>query len=98
MWLARDRDNALYLFDVKPFLEKGKFWPIESEFHYLSLPSRQFPEVTFENSPIECNLSFSKSNQENDLDILKKLDGYCKHLHELGLNKICLSSGTIILN
>lgn len=62
IWIARDKDGLLYLYDYKPQKNEisGKFtcgiksngdWSEEYE-----LNSHLFPELTFENSPQEVEL------------------------------------------
>ena len=61
MWIARNSDNTLELFKIKPksFYEEGigKYW---AGGNGLFLNSDSFPEVTFENSPMEVELSIKK--------------------------------------
>ena len=59
MWIARDKDGSLWLFDVKPRREKY-MWVEGSnsnhgaaEIDVLDSGSFPFPEVTWENSPKE---------------------------------------------
>ena len=51
MWVARDRDNKLYLYPRKPIREKQS--GIFSENEFCEVNSKYFPEVTWENSPKE---------------------------------------------
>ena len=62
LWIARDKDGGLYLYDYEPCKDKilGRFtcsikpngeWSEEYE-----LNSNLLPEVTFENSPLEAEL------------------------------------------
>lgn len=49
MWIARDKNNDLYAYNDKPtkentFFEGGSF---------LELDSNEFPEITWEKSPVE---------------------------------------------
>ena len=64
MWIARDRvgiiqgfNSQLAIYENKPFLQsdikEGIFF---CEGIYFTLPSHYFPEVTFENSPMEVEL------------------------------------------
>ena len=56
MWIARDESGYIYLYDSKPELVadwSGRIWKA-SDFFELSPDS--FPEVTFENSPMEVEL------------------------------------------
>ena len=61
MWVARNSDNTLELFKIKPesFYEEGigKYWAGGDG---LFLSAASFPEVTFENSPIEVELLIKK--------------------------------------
>lgn len=51
MWLARGKDEFLSTHSIKPYYgEYGRVSYIED---YIGLPKSEFPEVTFENSPIE---------------------------------------------
>ena len=60
MWIARNSDNTLELFKTKPesFYEEGigKYWAGGDG---LFLSADSFPEVTFENSPMEVELSIT---------------------------------------
>ena len=53
MWVARDRDDALWLFSDEPELEGNFHWKLEYDGQNTcnQLTSTMFPEVTFENSP-----------------------------------------------
>jgi hypothetical protein len=54
MYVARDGDNGLTLFEEKPFLEPelaGNIWLTEGS--YITLDCSLLPEITFENSPKE---------------------------------------------
>ena len=57
MWVARNSDNTLELFKIKPksFYEEGsgQYW---AGGNGLFLRADSFPEVTFENSPMEVEL------------------------------------------
>ena len=50
LWVSRDKDGGLYLFDKPPKLENSYFFPQRGYDSFL-LDSELFPEVTFENSP-----------------------------------------------
>ena len=56
MWIARDQNGDLFLYPIKPdryatehyvFFNGDDWWHIDSDL---------FPEVTFENSPMEVEL------------------------------------------
>ena len=58
MWIARDEDGRLYLYPIKPYLIDNPFndyWNNEDE-NWMQLREDSFPEVTFENSPMEVEL------------------------------------------
>ena len=61
MWIARNSDNTLELVKTKPesFYEEGigKYWAGGDG---LFLGADSFREVTFENSPMEVELSIKK--------------------------------------
>ncbi len=58
MWIARDKYNCVMAFVDKPIRREYTFvlsHPdiYESEYSVMVLPDNEFPEVTWENSPIE---------------------------------------------
>lgn len=55
LWIARERNNALWLWKEKPFYnpEKGYF---EGELLFYAIEDYLFPEITFENSPQRVEL------------------------------------------
>lgn len=62
LWIARDRDGRLYLHPIKPYLINVKpeaYWNNEDE-NWMQLREEDFPEVTFENSPMEVELVLKK--------------------------------------
>lgn len=60
MWIARDYDNTLWIFEKYPIKKENLFYPttdINGNFtFYRSLPTDMFSEVTFENSPQKVEL------------------------------------------
>lgn len=56
LWIARDKDGYLYLYDKKPIQEKDYFDSNTKGQYNTLLHSSYFPEVTFENSPKEVEL------------------------------------------
>lgn len=62
LWIARDSDNELFLFESKPVLrgcdETDYLWyePLDKFERCSKLDEFLFPEVTFENSPQEVEL------------------------------------------
>ena len=60
LWIARDYDGRLYVHSIKPFLIQSNridapWWDNEDD-NFLRLKDESFPEVTFENSPMEVEL------------------------------------------
>lgn len=55
LWIARDIDGELKLYDRQPITMNGWFSPIRG-FESLKLSEELFPEVTFENSPQKVEL------------------------------------------
>lgn len=66
MYIARDEDGRLTLFDVKPEkvvsqFKRGYTWVVPRGYaNHISLNPRFYPEVTFENSPMEVELVIKK--------------------------------------
>lgn len=60
LWIARDKDETLWLFEEYPIKREKLFYPTEgingNFTYYRSMPINIFPEVTFENSPQEVEL------------------------------------------
>lgn len=62
LWIARDEGNAhcnLHLIKPSKYYDKYQRrwkWLAEPYYAYLGLPDADFPEVTFENSPMEVEL------------------------------------------
>ena len=61
-WLARDKSGYLHLFVKKPRKEELCFL-CSGVNNMLNLPKSMFPEVTFENSPIQVKLDLTDSSQ-----------------------------------
>lgn len=59
-WIARDKDNDLYLYPSKPRKGDYRFTCGYVYEDYINLNSDLFPEVTFENSPQEVELKLVK--------------------------------------
>ena len=58
MWIARNKDGKITLYDSKPYLDKdiGKWRGNQFGYRCWSMPSFIYPEVTFENSPKKLKL------------------------------------------
>lgn len=65
MWIARDKDGELYLYDAYPKKQTAHF---ACQFGYTSmlLDEKMYPMVTWENSPVrvELNLVGLKEKEE----------------------------------
>lgn len=59
LWIARDMDGLLYLYDNMPDKRSEYFLPYAG-YNDMPLDERLFPEVTFENSPKEVELKLVK--------------------------------------
>lgn len=55
LWIARDKDGSLILYDNTPEKRSEYFLPYAG-YDDMPLDDRLFPEVTFENSPQEVEL------------------------------------------
>lgn len=60
MWIARDKSGELWLYQSEPICrnEDESFYP--TCFEDCRLCDEDFPEVTFENSPMEVELVIKK--------------------------------------
>ena len=56
MWLCRDKDDTLWLAFDKPEKNGLSWWFHEGQ----CMDTQDFPEVTFENSPMEVELKLKK--------------------------------------
>ena len=56
LWIARDKDTSLYFYKQKPQLTRWGNWIDKNSTFFVKLPTSEFPEVTFENSPQEVEL------------------------------------------
>ena len=57
-WVTRDKDGELNLFSSEP-KKFGPCWIVGFDYE-LRLDDKLFPEVTFENSPMEVELKLVK--------------------------------------
>ena len=64
LWVARNVDNTLVLFQSKPILTDEVIWGEILNEDYMFIPEYLYPEVTFENSPMEVELKLA-SNENN---------------------------------
>ena len=58
MWIARDKDGSLWLYETKPCLNSnGDDFVQTSDGDSMQLRDDMFSQVTFENSPKEVEIS-----------------------------------------
>ena len=60
MWIARDKDGSLFLYDTKPIRSWEYFYSRRGFDIGIELNPYTFIEVTFENSPMEVELRIKK--------------------------------------
>ena len=62
MWIARDagKQGELILYTEKPYTREHGCWECSASCDMLPLDEDYFPEVTFENSPMEVELVIKK--------------------------------------
>lgn len=65
LWVARNKDNTVVLFQSKPILNNNQEWDEILNEDFMFIPEYLFPEVTFENSPqeVELTLLINKNNE-----------------------------------
>lgn len=59
MWIARDKDGELFLYRVKPARHNYMFVEL-GNCGMTRLADDEFPEVTWENSPVEVELKIKE--------------------------------------
>lgn len=68
LWIARWRNNSLHIYTEKPTRDDGygEFWLFDGNINENSmhLDCDLFPEVTYENSPVEVSLQKAPSLKE----------------------------------
>ena len=55
MWIARDKDGTLFVYGEEP-IRYHIYFDSRKPYDSIMLDSKEFPEVTFENSPQEVEL------------------------------------------
>jgi hypothetical protein len=59
VWIARDEDGQLAMYDNDPHKWRDYFYSSGNKRNsYIKLPTYMFPKLTFENSPIKIRLVF----------------------------------------
>ena len=72
MWLARNPSGELLAFNDKPEFNVNRYFEVSEHCYYdelLSIPGSEFPEITFENSPVEI----TSTGLSDILDMLNNL-------------------------
>lgn len=64
MWVARDKDGELYLYDAYP-KKKSEFFGCQFGYSSMPLDGCLFPEVTWENSPVKAELNLAGLKKED---------------------------------
>jgi len=63
MWLARDKDTTLKLYRECPICCDWHFEPVDTDWDdagCIEISCDLYPEVTWENSPVEVELNLTK--------------------------------------
>ena len=68
LWIARDKDNTLIIFQSKPLLDNKCNWYEILNEDFMLIPEYLFPEVTFENSPQEVELKLKNKLSFEEMD------------------------------
>lgn len=56
LWVARNKDNTVVVFQSKPILNNNQEWDEILNEDFMLIPEYLFPEITFEDSPQEIEL------------------------------------------
>ena len=72
MWIARDKDGELYIYNKKPQRNIDK-WGAVSISNFFKIPKTWFPTITWETDPKIAKLKLKK-NQSVDKKIKHILD------------------------
>ena len=60
LWIARNKDNTVVLFQSKPILNNNQEWDEILNEDFMLIPEYLFPEVTFESGPQEIEFKLIK--------------------------------------
>lgn len=52
IWIARDKDGELYLYESKPYRKGDRF----ADYFFIRLDKNSHPEITWENSPQQIEI------------------------------------------
>jgi hypothetical protein len=56
VWVARDKDGGLYIYDNKPGNNGKEFLSNRGSGSYMAIRNQLFADITFENSPVKMRL------------------------------------------
>lgn len=59
-WIARDKDNTLWMHSAKPINEDGFYMSDRRSFEIFSRDYPEFANITYEDGPIEVEFSINK--------------------------------------
>lgn len=62
LWIARDKNNELYLYLLEPKRGEGKFVVSTQSIvgQFIEIDQKLFPDITFENSPQKVKMVHTK--------------------------------------
>ena len=64
LWIARDQNGDLFLYPIKPDRYVTENYAFFNGDDWYNIDSDLFPEVTFENSPMEVELVIKKNEKQ----------------------------------
>ena len=93
LWIARDKNGWLFLYEHKPRRESKFFVDPESDEGFFGSVEKQFyPEIKWKNSPVEVELKLKPRFKYELQDLIKEIeelkfqlscpDSFCKDLKE----------------
>lgn len=70
LWIARNKDNNLIVFQSKPILNNKQEWDEILNEDFMLIPEYLFSEVTFENSPMQVELKLKNELSFEEMEEL----------------------------
>ena len=70
LWIARDKDGLLTIYNEKPELHYGEYWDGDYNTQVIDIPKEMFPEITFENSPQEVKIKLKNKLSFEEMEEL----------------------------
>ena len=79
MWIAKDKNGEVYLYEAKPVINTGYFCPSPGHNIMMYIGKEIYPELTYENSPQKVKLTFlttglDRGRKDSIIRGLKKLE------------------------